>query len=109
MTIFQPGDLLLVTFPFTSGKRGKQRPALALVDTGDADVLVARVTTQMYNTAFDVRLSDWKGAGLLAPSVVRLHKLAAIEKNLVVRMIGTLTKTDHERVAKALTQFCAGW
>jgi len=47
-------------------------------DTGDADVLLARVTTQSQNTPFDVTISDWKQAGLLAPSTVRLRKLPTL-------------------------------
>lgn len=109
MTNFRPGDLLLVTFPFTRGDRGKQRPALVLIDTGDADLIVARVTTQLYDTSLDVQISEWKAAGLLAPSVVRLHKLATIEKNLVSRQIGALTKYDRDRIGKVVAQLCNGW
>ena len=46
MTTYQPGELLLVAFPFVSGGKSKQRPALAVVDTGDDDVVLARITTQ---------------------------------------------------------------
>ena len=46
MTNYRTGDLLLVTFPFVLGDRGKQRPALVLIDARDDDVLLARVTTQ---------------------------------------------------------------
>ena len=49
---------------------------MVIVDTGDADILVARVTTQSGQSDHDVPIEDWRGAGLLAPSIVRLHKLA---------------------------------
>jgi mRNA interferase MazF len=45
MTNYRTGDLLLVMFPFAHGGRGKQRPAIVLLDEGDDDVLLARVTT----------------------------------------------------------------
>lgn len=109
MTNFRPGDLLLVTFPFTRGDRGKQRPALVLSDTGDADVIVARVTTQRYDTSLDVHISEWKAAGLLAPSVVRLHKLATVEKDLVTREIGTLTRTDRDRIGRVVARLFSDW
>jgi hypothetical protein len=41
MTNYQVGDLVLVDFPFTVSGPGKPRPALVILDTGDADVLVA--------------------------------------------------------------------
>jgi hypothetical protein len=39
---------------------------------------------------------------------VRLHKIAAIEKNLVTRQIGALTKPDHDRIGKVVAQLCSG-
>jgi mRNA-degrading endonuclease toxin of MazEF toxin-antitoxin module len=59
-TSYQPGDLVLVDFPFTVSGPGKPRPALVILDTGDADVVLARVTTQVANTPFDVTLADWQ-------------------------------------------------
>lgn len=103
------GEILLVTFPFVHGDRGKQRPALVLADAGDEDVLVARVTTQDRHTGFDVVLSDWKSAGLLAPSVARIHKLATIHKSLVKRRLGSLTEKDRTGVAKVLGILWQQW
>jgi mRNA interferase MazF len=84
MTNYQPGDLVLVSFPQTRGTQHKTRPALVILDVGDADVLVARVTTQACTTAFDVAIANWQGAGLLAASVARLHKLATLAKALTI-------------------------
>jgi mRNA interferase MazF len=70
---YQAGDVVLVDFPFTVSGQGKPRPALVILDTGDADVLLARVTTQSRATPYDVTLAGWAQAGLLAPSIVRLH------------------------------------
>jgi mRNA interferase MazF len=83
MTNYLAGDVLLVDFPLTTTGPGKARPALVLLDTGDADVVLARVTTQSHNTPFDVPISQWQQAGLLAPSTVRLHKLATLAKRRV--------------------------
>ena len=63
---YRAGDLLLVAFPYAGGGQ-KVRPALVLLDTGDADVLVARVTTQPGGTPHDVPLNAWRQAGLRAP------------------------------------------
>jgi mRNA interferase MazF len=90
MTNYQAGDVVLVDFPFTAGTQSKLRPALVLLDAGDADILVARITTQTVKTSYDVLLTDWRQAGLLAPSAVRLHKLVTVEKILVNRVLGRL-------------------
>ena len=109
MTNYRTGDLLLVTFPFVLGDRGKQRPALVLIDARDDDVLLARVTTQDRHTLFDVRITEWQDAGLLAPSVVRLHKLATIQKSLVKRHLGSLSEKDRTSVASVLAQLWQAW
>ena len=101
---FEPGDLVLLSFPFTSETGAKQRPALVLLDAGDDDVLVARVTTQQHGSRFDMVVENWKEAGLMAPSEVRLHKLATIAKLLVRKKLGRLPEADWTRVRAALRQ-----
>ena len=108
-TTYQPGDIVLVDFPFTASGPGKPRPALVILDTGDADVVLARITTQAQSTTYDVPISDWQSAGLLAASTVRLHKLATLAKSRVQRRLGTLSASDRIRVAKALQSFVASW
>lgn len=109
MIVYQPGDLVLVTFPHTSGGLASSRPALVLLDTGDADVLLARVTTQRHTSPHDLSIADWRGAGLLASSFIRLHKLASIEKNLVQRRLGMLQTADRVRVSALLKQMFGNW
>jgi mRNA interferase MazF len=104
MTTYQSGDLLLVTFPMTAAGPGKPRPALVILDTGDADVVLARVTTQPHGSPFDVQQ-----AGLLAPSIVRLHKLATLAKNRVHKHLGSLEAADRQSIAAVLQQIASGW
>jgi mRNA interferase MazF len=86
------------------GSGAKQRPGLVLFDSGDQDLLVARVTTAEGKTDFDVAIENWKEAGLLAPSTVRIHKLATIEKNLVRRKLGWVSASDRERIIALLRE-----
>ena len=78
-------------------------------DTGNADVVVARVTTQMYQTDHDVSITGWQGSGLLAPSVVRLHKLATLEKGLIRRRLGHLQPADRQRISALMQQVYGAW
>jgi mRNA interferase MazF len=109
MINYRPGDVLLVDFPFVHAGHGKMRPAVVVADTGDNDVILARVTTQPYHGSFDVQLTEWKRAGLLAPSVLRLHKLATINKSLIRRQLGSLADADRIRAEAGLRQLVAGW
>ncbi len=73
------------------------------------DVLLARVTTQPKNSLFDISLANWQQAGLLAPSIVRVHKLATIAKSRVMKRLGTLTSSDRQQVAPAFRQIAGSW
>jgi mRNA interferase MazF len=109
MMSYPPGDIVLVAFPYTSGAQARTRPALIILDTGDPDILVARITTQLYQTPHDVAIADWRGAGLLAPSIVRLHKLATLEKGLLQRRLGALQPADRHAVAALLQRTFGSW
>lgn len=99
---FRTGAVVLINFPFTDGTAAKKRPALVLLDSGDSDLLLARITTQPSDSPFDCALKDWVKAGLKAPSFVRLHKLATLEKKLVQKQFGFLTATDFQQVLETL-------
>jgi mRNA interferase MazF len=109
MTNYRIGELLLVDFPFTASGASKPRPALVILDSGDADVLLARVTTQSRGSSNEVVIIGWQQAGLLAPSVVRLDKLATLAKSRVHKQLGTLDSSDHQKVAAGLRQLISGW
>lgn len=104
METYQPGEVLLLKFPFSSGEDAKHRPALLLLDVGDDDIVVARITTHISRSAFDVGINNWKEAGLKAPSGVRLHKLATLEKSLVDRKRGRLVPADWILVQSKLKE-----
>ena len=74
----------------------KNRPALVILDIGDADIVGSEGNDPTYQTPFDLTITGWQKAGLFAPSVVRLHKLATLEKALVRRHLGSLQPGDRE-------------
>jgi mRNA interferase MazF len=109
MTIFNKGDVLVAEFPFAGGKQTKKRPALVLLDSGDADVVLARITTQPHPTSYDVDIVHWQSCGLRAPSVVRLHKIVTSEKTQVIRVLGSLHQIDRQSVSTVLRQAFGNW
>ena len=106
MASYAAGDVVLLEFPFTDTSGSKRRPALILLDTGDDDIAVARVTGQLSAAPQDVTLDEWQQAGLLLPSVVRLHKVATLQRRLVDKKLGRLTPGDWSRVVLILRQIC---
>jgi mRNA interferase MazF len=108
-TSYQAGELVLIRFMFTTGQQAKDRPALVLLDTGDADVVVARVTSRSAIDPMEVTITDWRAAGLLAPSIVRPHKILTADKTLVRRRIGLLQPADRLQVSAALRHLFGNW
>ena len=104
MENYQSGEVVLVEFLFTGVTQSKRRPGLVLLDTGDKDIIVARISSQITRTVFDVEIVEWQQAGLLRPSVVRLHKLNTLEKLLVERRLGILQPSDWKQVRQCLQQ-----
>jgi mRNA interferase MazF len=96
MDNFQAGAVVLIAFPFTDAVGQKCRPALVLLDTGDPDIVVARITSQPHATTFDISLTHWQEAGLLVSSTARLHKIATLDKRLVDRQLGHLSPSDWQ-------------
>ncbi len=98
MDKLQFGDIVLLKFPFTDAVTFKKRPALVLNDIGDGDLLVCRITSQLYETPFDLSVTDWKKCGLKLPSVIRIHKVATLEKEMVDEIIGKIGDKMKDQV-----------
>jgi mRNA interferase MazF len=60
MTSYNFGDIVLIGFPHTDLQGTSKKPAIVLYDSGDQDVLLARITTQEYTTETDYRILDWQ-------------------------------------------------
>ena len=77
---------------------------MILLDTGDEDIVVSRITSQSPKSDFDVVIEDWEKAGLLLPSIVRVNKIATLEKSIVERKLGSLSNNDWQNVQNKLNQ-----
>ena len=84
------GDIVLLRFPFTDGQSFKRRPALVINDTSDGDIVVCRITSQIYKTKFDVKVDNLEKSGLKLPSVIRIHKIATLEKDMIEIVMGKI-------------------
>jgi mRNA interferase MazF len=111
----KPGDVALVRFPFAEVTTTKKRPALVLTETVRSPrnrlVTVAMITSQIEALRLegDVLLEQWKAAGLLHPSLLRMAKVATVEVGLVEKVIGQLGKRDHEAARQAFHRVFTSW
>jgi len=96
MTLIEPGDVLLVPFPYTDQSAVKQRPAVVLSSTAynstHPDLILAPITGR-FGGDDEVRLTAWQKAGLAKPSAVK-PLLATFEASLVRRKLGRLEPKD---------------
>ena len=105
---FDRSDVVLVPFPFRDKSGEKARPAVVV--SGSAynalgDLVVAAVTSHPSRFPTDYEFSDWKAAGLMIPSTVRML-LATIAESRVLYHVGRLTPADWTEVRVRLnTEF----
>lgn len=86
------GDIVLVPFPFTDLTGNKNRPAVILIESED-DVTVSFITTQLkLHSEYDITVQPTELNGLKKPSMIRLSKMATLDKELVIGKLGVLDK-----------------
>ncbi len=103
--MYQPGDIILIPFPFTDLTAVKTRPAV-IVSVSDyeketGNLTAAMITSLPHTTLYDYELKDWKEANLMFPSWVRA-KLATLDPQLICYKPGKLSKSDLKEVQKII-------
>ena len=106
---FKPHDVVVVSFPFIDSSVKKRRPALVVsseeFNRNHDQLILAMITTAKHSSwRSDVNLKDYPEANLTVPSTVRL-KLFTLEKSMVVRQLGRLSKKDKNAVSASLKQY----
>ncbi len=88
------GDIVLISFPFTDLTGSKLRPAIILV-ASQLDVTVAFITSQFkWQEEFDILMNPTPSNGLKIDSLIRLSKIATLDKNLVAGKFGSASEAD---------------
>ncbi len=100
------GDVVLVPFPFTDLSAARVRPAVVVsseeYNAQTDELIVAMVTSKPQSGPADVRLQDWREAGLIYPSWVRT-KLATLERRLIQFSPGRISDRDAYALETKLT------
>lgn len=78
------GDIVLIPFPFTDLTGNKNRPAIILIAT-EIEVTVCFLTTQLKRASeFDISIQPSKQNGLKKSSLIKLNKIATLEKDMIL-------------------------
>ncbi len=102
----EPGDVVVVPFPFVESSGSRRRPALVLsvpeFNHAGHSVLAMITTRSHAPWPGDVTLTQRKTAGLKVDCRVRL-KLFTLDNRLISRRIGRLGDDDLRAVAASLS------
>ena len=107
MTACSRGDVVLVGFVFSDESGKKVRPAVVISSAGyhraRQEVIVAAITSNVARRRLfcDHLISDWKGAGLLFPSVATAI-FRTIKRTMIDRKLGTMATPDVEAIDRGL-------
>lgn len=96
--MFEPGEIVLAKFPFSSLESSKRRPCLVLAKADSPeDFIVAFITSSSLppHFKFSVKISpqekDFLQTGLKVESYIRIDKVATLHENLLSGSIGKIS------------------
>ncbi|MDP3953402.1 MAG: type II toxin-antitoxin system PemK/MazF family toxin [bacterium] len=85
------GHIVLIPFPFTDLSGKKVRPALVLYAGGGEDCVVAFITSaKASGGTYGVKAQADSKNGLKVDSIIRVDKIATLQKKIVIGELGTL-------------------
>ena len=88
------GDIVLIIFPFTDLTGKKLRPAVVLAET-DYDLTVSFITTQIAaQEDSDLFITPNPLNRLRKPSLLRVRKIATLERSLAKGLLGKLSNEE---------------
>lgn len=95
---FKFGDIILIKFPFTDLTNTKLRPSVVLSNLS-SDLVLSFITSQIKNQEEnDLILEPSEENGLKVSSILKLCKIATLDKSLAIGKIGSLSNEDIEKV-----------
>jgi mRNA interferase MazF len=114
--MIQEGQIVLFRFPYADRKEAKLRPALVIRKLPGAyeDWLICMITSQLsqQESSFDEIISekdnDFSGSGLKFSSLVRVGRLAVVNKSILVGSIGEINADRLTRIKNRLSSWLIG-
>lgn len=114
MTTYKRGQVVVVNVPFSDQSGVKPRPAVVV--STDAfhralpDLIICPISSQpQYHRRpgpGDYPLQGWRHAGLHHPSTVRICKVLSVDKQILKKIVGSLSQEDLAGVEAGLRQAC---
>ena len=111
MTVYNRGDVVLVSFVFSDESAKKLRPAVvissAAYNRSRQEIIVAAITSNVRRRLFgDHLIAGWKAAGLLFPSLVT-GIFRTIKQAMIDRKVGAMPKPEMQAIDQKIRQSLA--
>lgn len=106
MSSARPYGVYTAAFPFLGSGSDKVRPVIVLSKPqGRYNVIaVAPISSKSKCETVDVKLSDWQSAGLIKPSIARVHRVTTLLQLDLISQLGVLTNSDKKAMRLALKE-----
>jgi mRNA interferase MazF len=103
------GKIVLVPFPFTDLSGHKVRPALILHVSRGEDCIVAFISSGIPKKKypFDVLIKVSKRNGLKSDSVIKVDKIATLQKKIVLGELGVVEGETQKMINQAMRKLFA--
>jgi len=99
------GDIVLIVFPFTDLSGTKLRPALVLAESA-IEVTVVFITSQSkWMDQFGVDLNPDNDNGIKKSSIIRVNKIATLDKQLAKGKLGFVEHKVLTKVEKLFLNY----
>ena len=94
-------------FPFLDSSEHKLRPVIVVSKSyGEYGVVaVVPLSSKTEVETVDIDISGWLSAGLVAPSVARVHRLTAILQSRLITEMGVLNASDIKKLQESMRTF----
>ena len=91
-------------FPFLGVDLGKIRPVVVLSKPYGRHNIITVVPLSLKDKkeSVDIALRDWREAGLIKPSVARIHRMTTILQSDLIGYLGELSAADKPSLQQAL-------
>ena len=107
MTKLEPGDIVLVNFPFTDLQSSKVRPALVLSIKGE-DVIILGIFSRVSENLRDswIKIGEanpaFKQTGLKKASIIKTEKITVVHQSLLRKGLGSISFELMQEVRQIL-------
>ena len=93
-------------FPYLETDKDKIRPVIVVSRPHSKHniILVAPVSSMAELESADIAIKNWREAGLVKPSVARVHRLTSLLQSDLTSHLGGLSVADKKNLQRALRE-----